>query len=146
MFILNIGVLQDSFQQVLESTQDFSTIFYHTLLVGYPEVKPLFANTGMAEQRDHLLSSLQFVVANLRSAELIETTLKGLGVRHIRYGVLPAHYPLVGHSLIKTLAIIIGEAWTAEIKQAWLDAYTVITTLMLAGADYPAEIVTLTEE
>lgn len=141
--ILNIEVLQTSFQLVEDRDQDFKKSFYTNLLGDYPEVKPLFAHTKMDEQRDHLFRSLKFVVENLRNSELLQTTLKGLGTRHVKYGVLPHHYPLVGSSLLKTLAGLAGEAWTPEVKQAWVDAYTVITTVMLEGADYPPEVLKL---
>ena len=70
----------------------------------------------MDEQRNHLFKSLKFVVANLRNCEVLEKTLKGLGVRHLKYGVLPQHYFLVGNSVIKTLAGIAGDGWTPEVK------------------------------
>lgn len=140
---LNIEVLQSSFQLVEDRDQDFKVAFYTNLLGDYPEVKPLFAHTKMDEQQDHLFGSLKFVVENLRNSELLQTTLKGLGTRHVKYGVLPHHYPLVGNSLLKTLAGLAGEAWTPEVKQAWVDAYTVITTVMLEGADYPPEVLKL---
>jgi hemoglobin-like flavoprotein len=143
--MLNVEVLQASFQQVQDAPQAFSTTFYANLLGYYPEVKPLFAKTRMMEQSDHLFSSLQFMVANLRSTKLLETTLKGLGTRHVRYGVLTQHYPLVGNSLLKTLADLTGDAWTLEVKQAWIDAYAAIATVMLEGADCPADVLKRTE-
>lgn len=143
--MLNVEALQTSFQRVQAAPQAFSTAFYANLLGDYPEVKPLFAKTRMIEQSDHLFTSLQFVVANLRSTELLETTLKGLGTRHVKYGVLPQHYPMVGNSLLKTLANLTGDAWTLEVKQAWIDAYAAITTIMLEGAHYPADVLRLAE-
>lgn len=140
---LNIDLLQSSFQLVQDSHQDFPKAFYANLLGDYPEVRPLFANTRMNEQGDHLFESLRFVVANLHNPELLEKTLRGLGTRHVKYGVLPQHYPLVGNSLLKTLASLTGEAWTPEVKQAWEDAYTAIATVMLDGADYPDETLQL---
>ncbi|MCP2730422.1 globin family protein [Limnofasciculus baicalensis] len=144
--MLNVEILETSFQAVQDSNQNFPTAFYSNLLGDYPEVKPLFANTRMDEQGNHLFESLKFVVANLRNSELLAEKLKGLGTRHVKYGVLPQHYPLVGNSLLKTLATIAGDAWTSEVKQAWVDAYTAITSIMLEGADYPPEVLKLTEE
>ncbi|MEO1590999.1 MAG: globin domain-containing protein, partial [Cyanobacteria bacterium J06632_22] len=43
--------------------------------------------------------------------------------RHVKYGALPAHYPLVGNSLLKTLGQYAGEAWTPELESAWAEAY-----------------------
>lgn len=141
---LQIEVLETSFQLVQNAHKEFPTAFYSNLLGDYPELKPLFAHTRMDEQGDHLFMSLKFVVDNLRNPNLLETTLKGLGTRHVKYGVQPEHYPLVGNSLLKTLANFAGEAWTPEVQQAWVEAYTTIATVMLEGADYSHESLQLT--
>jgi hemoglobin-like flavoprotein len=90
-------------------------------------------------QGKKLFASLVLVVDALRKPEVLEGALKGLGTRHVKYGVLPEHYPMVGGSLLKTFEAELGDEWTAEVKQAWVDAYGAVTQLMLAGADYPPE-------
>jgi hemoglobin-like flavoprotein len=141
--MLDVETLETSFQLVQAVNRDFASAFYTNLLGDYPELQPLFANTRMNEQGNHLFDSLKFVVANLRNSELLEKTLTGLGTRHVKYGVLPQHYPLVGSSLLKTMANFAGDGWTPTIERAWVDAYAAIVSIMLAGADYPIEIVQL---
>jgi hemoglobin-like flavoprotein len=151
--MLDVETLETSFQLVQgvdrqashQGSQDFAGAFYANLLGDYPQIQPLFANTKMDEQGNHLFDSLKFVVANLRKSDLLEKTLTGLGTRHVKYGVLPQHYPLVGSSLLKTMASFAGDAWTPTVEQAWVGAYTAIVGIMLAGADYPVEIVQLPE-
>ena len=57
----------------------------------------------MDEQENHLFDSLKFLLANLRNSEVLEKNLKCLGNPHLKYGVLPQHYFLVGNSVVKTL-------------------------------------------
>jgi hemoglobin-like flavoprotein len=140
---LNIELLEQSFETVKAHNAEFSTNFYNTLFAEYPDVKPLFANANMKEQGDHLYKSLVFVVVNLRKPELLSDSLKGLGTRHVKYGTLPHHYPIVGSVLLKTFAQILGSVWTPEVRQAWVDAYGAVTKLMLEGADYPSDILDL---
>jgi len=140
---LNIELLEQSFETVKAHNAEFSANFYNILFAEYPDVKPLFANTNMKEQGDHLYKSLVFVVVNLRKPEILSDTLKGLGTRHVKYGTLPHHYPIVGSVLLKTFAQILGNAWTPEVYQAWVDAYRAVTKLMLEGADYPSDILNL---
>ena len=90
-----------------------------------------------------LLASLVFVVENLKQPEALSSALKGLGTRHVKYGALPDHYPLVGNSLLKTFEQYLGEDWTPATKGAWVDAYGLITEVMLEGADYSQESVQL---
>jgi hemoglobin-like flavoprotein len=141
--MLNVEVLEASFQVVQNSDRDFPAAFYANLLNDYPDVQPLFASTQMEKQGHQLANSLKFVVDNLRNSELLISTLQGLGTRHVQYGVLPQHYPAVGNSLLKTMASFAGTAWTPDVKQAWVDAYGVITMVMLEGADYSPELLEL---
>ncbi|MGF1492998.1 MAG: globin family protein [Microcoleaceae cyanobacterium] len=138
-----IDLLEKSFGQVVPQADEFAERFYSNLFSMYPEAKPLFAHTNMAEQSKKLLNSLVFVVQNLRNPGALEGALKGLGARHVKYGALPEHYPLVGNALLTTFEQFLGLEWTPKVKQAWVNAYNDITKVMLSGADYPEDIVKL---
>ncbi len=140
---LKVELLETSFEKIKPRADEFANSFYSNLFTLYPEAKPLFANTDMAAQKKKLLSSLMLVVGNLRMPDVLSDALKGLGARHVKYGALPEHYPLVGNALLTTFEQYLGEDWTPEVTQAWVDAYGAITTLMLEGADYAAEEVAL---
>ncbi|MEM6599433.1 MAG: globin family protein [Cyanobacteria bacterium P01_D01_bin.36] len=133
---LNVELLEQSFELVKPKADEFVASFYGNLLTDYPEAKPLFAHTSMPKQQQMLKGALVMVVENLRKPEVLSESLGGLGARHVKYGALPEHYPLVGNSLLKTLGQYAGDAWTPELKSAWTDAYGAITELMLDGADY----------
>jgi hemoglobin-like flavoprotein len=90
-----------------------------------------------------LFASLVLIVNSLRQSEALASSLTGLGTRHIKYGVLPQHYPMVGSSLLKTLAWAIDSDWNADVDRAWTEAYENVTQMMLDGADYPTEILNL---
>jgi hemoglobin-like flavoprotein len=140
---LNVELLESSFSQIEDRQTEFTEYFYANLLNDYPEVKPLFANIHMAEQQKKLFQSLVLTVNNLSKPDILTGALKGLGTRHVKYGVLPEHYPMVGSSLLKTFAICLQESWTPDIEQAWIEAYGAITQLMLDGAEYPVKILAL---
>lgn len=133
---LQIELLEQSFEKVKPQATEFIASFYDNLFTDYPAAKPLFVHTNMSEQGNKLLMSLVLVVENLRKPDVLSNSLKGLGARHVKYGALPAHYPLVGNTLLKTFEQYLGEDWTPETKQAWVDAYEAITEIMLDGADY----------
>ena len=50
------------------------------------------------------------------------------------YGVVPAHYDLVGDMLIKTLKDALGPDFTPEVQKAWTDVYGIVSATMQAGA------------
>ena len=140
---LNVELLEQSFALVAPQADDLVSTFYDNLFTDYPDARPLFEHTDMVKQKQMLKGGLVMVVENLRKPDVLSKALKGLGARHVKYGALPAHYPLVGNSLLKTLEQYAGDAWTAEVKEAWVGAYGAITQLMLEGADYDQQDVQL---
>lgn len=133
---LPIELLENSFEAIKPKADKFVSSFYENLFAANPEAKPLFDTTDMAAQKKKLLSSLVLVVNSLRKPEVLDTALKGLGARHVKYGALPEHYPLVGNALLTTFEQYLGSKWTPKVKEAWVDAYGVISKVMLDGADY----------
>jgi Uncharacterized low-complexity proteins len=131
---LNVEILEQSFDKVKPRAHEFAASFYENLFQLYPEVQPLFANTDMGNQEKKLLNSLVLVVENLRNPDALEPVLKALGARHISYGAIPKYYGPVGEALLMTFEQYLQEDWTPEVKKAWLDAFTAITSLMLTGA------------
>ena len=136
---LNVELLEQSFNHIKPNATKFSATFYDYLFAESPDIKTLFAHTNMTEQRDKLMASLILVVENLRTPEVLTHTLKGLGAKHVQYGAYPSDYPIVGAAILKTFEYYLGADWTPEVKQAWVEAYGAITSLMLEGADYSEE-------
>jgi hemoglobin-like flavoprotein len=131
---LNVEVLQQSFEQIKPQASEFADSFYQNLFADYPQVQPLFAKTNMVEQKKHLIGALVLTIDNLKQPEILIKALKEMGARHLKYGTIEDHYPMVGGTLLKTFALHLGSAWTEEVKQAWLDAYDAIAQIMLQGA------------
>lgn len=137
---LNTDLLRTSFDLLEKQKIEFSDLFYQNLFIDYPQVKPLFAHTDMKEQPKKLFASLVLVVENLSKPDVLTNALHGLGTRHVKYGVFPKHYPMVGGTLLKSMATTLKEDWTPETAAAWTEAYGAITEIMLEGTDYPEEI------
>ena len=136
---LQINLLTDSFALLGDRQGEFSNSFYQNLFADYPQVQPLFTHTDMKEQANKLFASLVLVVQNLTNPDVLSPVLTALGTRHIKYGVLPEHYPMVGGTLLKSMAITLEELWTDDMAKAWTEAYQAIVKIMLDGAEYPPE-------
>ena len=133
---LQVEVLEKSFDEIKPQANEFVASFYDNLFTAHPEAKPLFDTTDMQAQKKKLLNSLVLVVENLRQPDALNGALRGLGARHVKYGALPAHYPLVGGALLTTFEQYLQDKWTPQVQQAWVDAYGAISEIMLDGADY----------
>jgi hemoglobin-like flavoprotein len=138
---VNVKLLEDSFARIRPHGKDFASTFYKNLLTDYPELRPLFASTTMPDQEKKLMMTLVLVINNLRNLTYLTNILRDLGDRHVRYGINPEHYPMVGVTLVKTFESFLGSDWTPEVKQAWINGYGAIVDLMLAGKDLESEVV-----
>lgn len=135
--IPKIDLLEISFALLCDRETEFTDRFYSILFSNYPQVKPLFSTIRMDEQAKKLFASLALVVNNLKKPQILADTLKSLGARHMKYGVLPEHYPMVGGTLLKAMAATLKDQWTPDFAEAWTEAYSAMTEIMLDGTDHP---------
>jgi hemoglobin-like flavoprotein len=131
---MNVEVLEHSFACIKPHATDFVASFYSNLFADYPQIQPLFVKTDMIEQQKHLISALVLIIDNLRKPDVLTNALKHLGGKHVNYGTVQEHYPMVGTSLLKTFKSYMGTDWTPEVEQSWTDAYEAIASIMLEGA------------
>jgi len=66
--------------------------------------------------------------------EAVEGQLQHLGVRHINYGVMPKHYPLMGKALLNTIEHLLGDSFTEKLHDSWNSIYTFMSVTMMQGA------------
>ncbi|NUO50889.1 MAG: flavohemoprotein [Polyangiaceae bacterium] len=131
---LDVTTLRQSFDRIAERNPEMTFRFYDILFERYPQAKPLFARTNPMAQTRMLSEALRAVLVHLEDGAWLERTLKGLGARHVNYGVTEPMYAWVGDALLRTLAEVEGDDWTESVAKAWTDAYGAIASLMLAGA------------
>jgi len=131
---LDLIALETSFDLVAPRGDELMDEFYSRLFATAPSVRSLFPE-DMQRQKVALLGSLVLLRKSLRNLDAIVPKLRELGARHVAYGALPEHYPVVGAVLIESLAAIAGDAWTPEFESAWAGAYEVVAGTMIAGAE-----------
>ena len=129
----DIKLLEASFALVQPQATEFASKFYKNLFTDYPQLQPLFAYTHIEVQEKKLITALVLVINNLRKLTYLKNILKELGTRHVRYGTIQQHYPMVGGTLLKTLESFLGKEWTPEVKRAWTHGYEAIANLMQEG-------------
>lgn len=134
---LDIEILENSFNRVKNNAVAFSASFYSRLFSHHPELKPLFAKADANAQEKKLIASLAIIVENLRNPEQLTMALKSLGAYHQEVGTIKDHYPFVGQALIETFVQYLGDDWNQKTEQNWLDAYNLITEIMLEGSKNP---------
>jgi hemoglobin-like flavoprotein len=128
-----IHLVRSSFEQVRPIANQAAALFYDKLFERDPSLNAMF-HVDMARQGERLMHMLDGAVRLLDRPETLAPVLSALGQRHAGYGVRDSHYPTVGAALLDTLAAGLGEAFTAEVREAWAALYGEVSRAMRSGA------------
>ena len=129
-----IKLVKDSWALVLPISDKAAELFYGKLFELDPEVKKMFKG-DMTEQGKKLMAILNTAVNALDKLDTIVPALQNMGAKHVEYGVKNKDYDTVGEALIWTLDTGLGDAFTADTKNAWLKVYTLVADTMKEAAD-----------
>ena len=110
-----------------------AALFYGRLFELDLSLRAMFT-TDLKEQGRKLMHLLTLAVRGLDRLDELVPAVQGPGRRHAQYGVQPEHYNTVASALLWTLDKGLGEAFTPEVKEAWVAVYTLLATTMQAAA------------
>lgn len=128
------SLVQQSWGMVVPIADAAASLFYSRLFELDPTLRPTLAKSDMAEQRRKLMTMITMVVRGLERLDELVPAVENLGRRHARYSVLDAHYATVAEALIWTLGKGLGDAFTNEMRDAWVAVYTLLAATMQRGA------------
>ena len=133
-----------SFKLVVPIADTAAELFYKRLFELAPHYRSLFKG-DMASQRRKLVAMLAFVVKamdwqedqwqqDVGTEEDLFLVVLALGRRHVDlYKVPDESYDVVGEALLWALDYGLGEAFTAEVRDAWARVYWVLSKTMKMG-------------
>ena len=127
------SLVQRSWLQVLPIRDLAAELFYGKLFELDPTLKPLFKG-DMKAQGGKLMTMIGVAVGKLDRPETLLPVLRRLGARHATYGVKDHHYDTVAAALLDTLQRGLGDAFTPEVKRAWIEIYGVMAGTMKEAA------------
>lgn len=125
--------IRRTWAQAVSISEEMSRVFYGNLFRLDPTTKPLFVGDLRLQGRK-LVQTLGFIVDNLEDPKTLLPSAKALAKRHVDYGVVPKQYASVGTALIKTLAQILGDAFSKEDEKAWASVYGSLSDAMIKAA------------
>ena len=128
-----IGLVQQSFSQVLTIKEQAAALFYERLFTIDPSTRPLF-RSDLRAQGAKLMAAMGTVVRSLTRLDTILDDIRALARRHVHYGVSEQHYQSVGAALLWTLEQGLGSAFTPDVRNAWAAAYEVLSNAMIEAA------------
>lgn len=128
-----IDLVQTSWAKVAPIADQAADIFYDRLFEIAPEARPLFAE-DMTKQKRALMGMLATAVNGLNRLDTILPAVQALGERHVGYGATDEHYDLVAAALLFTLRKGLGDGFTADVEEAWTQAYVTLASVMMDAA------------
>ena len=118
-----------SWAQVKVIGEQAAELFYKKLFELDPSLKRLF-HSDMADQGKRLIVMIDAAINKLDDIPALIPVLEQLGKRHHEYGVKNTDYETVASALIWTLAQGLGDAFTKDVKKAWVIVYSLIAQTM----------------
>lgn len=133
MDTIQIRLVQDSFKSVALIADEAAALFYGRLFELDPQLRRLF-KSDPKEQGRKLMTMIGMAVRGLDNIAALVPVVKNLGRRHVGYGVMPAHFDVVGAALLWTLRQGLGPAFTSEVESAWTATYALLASTMKEAA------------
>ena len=136
--------IRRSWQLAAPLGETVADLFYARLFELKPEYRALF-KSDMDAQKRKLLAMLDFIVRAMDWPEEawrdevdadndLFLVVLALGRRHLDlYRIPDESYDVVGAALLWTLDYGLGEAFTADVKDAWVKVYTLLAKTMKMG-------------
>jgi hemoglobin-like flavoprotein len=128
-----IALVRASWEHVRPIRDRAGALFYERLIELDPALAPMFRG-GIAAQGRTLMAMIDTVVSSLDRLDELVPAVRALGQRHAGYGVQDEHYEMGGRALLDTLRAGLGDAFDAEVEEAWAVAYGTLVGVMQEGA------------
>jgi nitric oxide dioxygenase len=108
--------------------------FYSLMFDGNPEVQVYFnqAHQYSGGQQRALAGAICAYAANLDNLDVLGPAVELIAQKHCSLGIRPEHYPIVGKHLLAAIGDVLGEAATAEVIDAWGEAYSFLAELFVS--------------
>jgi nitric oxide dioxygenase len=132
-----IQLVKSSFQAITPQRNRLAGIFFAQLFVREPSLRSVFKG-DLRAQGIELFDGLAAIVDSLDRLYPIVPALEWLAVQGGRRGVGERHYREIGEAMLAAFRDGLGDAYTAEIEQAWDSAIDRVCAVMVgAMADQP---------
>jgi len=128
----DIEHVQQSFIAIGLDSAETADMFYGRLFETHPDLESRF--TGEMKEFGHQpIEIIQVMVAGILSNESVLPVVRELGNRYREYGVEVSDYAAVAEALMWTLEQKLGDGFTPDIRNAWVNFYALIAESMIKG-------------
>jgi hemoglobin-like flavoprotein len=132
-----IDLIQRSFDAIWPVRRNLADLFYDRFFELAPDAKRLFPG-DMERQHLKLMDMIAAIVGALDKRELFHSLISHTGRQHAQFGVNSSHFVAFGTALIWGLEQQFGDAFTPELKEAWVKLYDAVQSEMVRAAKLQA--------
>ncbi|KKB62785.1 dihydropteridine reductase [Robbsia andropogonis] len=112
--------------------------FYEMLLREHPDVRPFFnqANQVDGAQQRALARGVLMYARHIDNLEALGPLVSQVINKHVSLQILPAHYPIVGACLLRSIREVLGaEVATDAVLDAWRVAYGQLADVLIQAEE-----------
>ena len=128
-----IQLVQSTFRMVQPLGTMAADLFFKHLFEIEPTTAALFKG-DMKQQGREFIQVLAIAVGGLSHTPTLVPLIQRLGLQHVSRGVQVQHYESVRQALLWMLALILQDAFTEEVREAWSTAYAMLAGIMKEAA------------
>lgn len=140
---VNLGVtmLTDKHINIIKSTipllenagPAMTAHFYQRMFNSNPELQDIFnmSNQHTGRQQVALFEAIAAYAKNIENLSVLTSAVERIAQKHTSFNIQAEHYAIVGHHLIETLRELACEAFTAEVEEAWTQAYQFLASIFI---------------
>jgi len=107
--------------------------FYQRMFSHAPELKDIFnmSNQENGRQQLALFEAIAAYAKNIENVAVLQSAVERIAQKHTSLNIQAEHYEIVGHHLIETLRELAGEAFSADVEEAWTVAYQFLAQIFI---------------
>lgn len=111
--------------------------FYPLMFERFPEVRAVFNQSHQrnSAQPEALANAIIAYASNIDRLEVLGPAVEGIVQKHVSLNITPDQYEIVGTCLMEAIGIVLGDAVTADIADAWGAAYWQLARLLIAAEE-----------
>ncbi|SFD09867.1 NO-inducible flavohemoprotein [Pseudoalteromonas denitrificans] len=133
----DITLVKSTIPLLEEAGSAITEYFYNRMFKHNPELKDIFnmSNQHTGKQKVALFEAIAAYAKNIENLAALTTAVERIAQKHTSFNIQPDHYNIVGHHLLATLRELAPDAFTAEIEQAWANAYQFLAEIFISRED-----------
>lgn len=129
----HIDIVKSTIPLLENAGPALTTYFYQRLFTHNPELKDIFnmSNQDTGRQQVALFEAIAAYAKNIENLSALTTAVERIAQKHTSFNIQAEHYAVVGHHLIETLRELAPEAFTADVEEAWTNAYQFLAGIFI---------------